>query len=246
MVRTLIIAELGVNHCGRLDTALVLIAAAKASGADAVKFQAFTPSQLFPGNWKLQAELKGLALTREELLILSAECGHVGIEFMCTPMDSDWLRFCVGALKVKRVKIGSRQASDAAFVKAVAAYKLPVIISNGMLVPSEFARAVNEWLHDVEDVTVMSCISTYPTPDVAVRLDRLRDLRDDFPERRIGFSSHCRSFWPSVAAVYAGATVTENHLMLPGCTSPDASSSLLPDEFTALVREIRTAEASRP
>ena len=245
MVRTLIVAEAGVNHCGRLDTALALIAAAKTSGADAVKFQAFTPAMLAPGNWERQSMLKGLALTREELLILNAECGHVGIEFMCTPMDSDWLRFCVGALKIKRVKIGSAQAGDAAFVRAVAAYKLPVIISNGMADNAEFCRAVGILVDGGCDVTPMACISAYPTPDARVRMSEVARLKDLFPGMTVGFSSHCRSFWPSVAAVYAGAVVTENHLMLPGCTSPDAGSSLLPVEFTALVREIRTAEVGR-
>ena len=61
MARTLIIAEIGVNHCGRLDVALQLIAAAKAAGADIAKFQAFTPWRLAPQNYKHQAMLKGLA-----------------------------------------------------------------------------------------------------------------------------------------------------------------------------------------
>lgn len=239
---TFIIAEAGVNHMGRLDTAMELIHAAKAAGADACKFQAFTPWKLVPGDYERQAMLKGLALTESELKMCAAECSARGIEFMCTPMDEAWLEFCVRELRVKRIKIGSAQAGEAEFVQAVAAYGLPVIISNGMAAPSVFAQAVNEWLYDVDDVTVMSCVSQYPTHDTAVSMSALRMLRDDFPERRIGLSSHCRSFWPCVAAVYAGAEVVEAHLALPGCTSPDAESSLLPEEFAAMVREIRVAD----
>ena len=243
--KVFVIAEAGINHQGRLDTAMQLIAAAKAAGADACKFQAFTPSVLAPGNWERQAMLKGLALTRDELIMCAAETRSRGLEFLVTPMDADWLAFCVETLRVKRIKIGSAQAGDAAFVQAVAATRLPVIISNGMAAPSVFAQAVNEWLYDVDDVTVMSCISQYPTDDTMVEMSALAVLRNDFPERKVGFSSHARGFWPSVAAVYAGATVIECHLALEDCTSPDATSSLLPEEFQAMVREIRVAEKMR-
>ena len=236
----LVIAEGGVNHQGNLSTAISLTRAAKDAGADIIKWQAFTPWRLTTDHAR-QAVLKGLALTKEELIILAAEARALGIEPVVTPMDEQWLEFCVRELGVKRVKIGSAQAGNAAFVYTVGTYGLPVLISNGMAPPSVFAQAVNEWLYEVDDVTVMSCVSRYPTPDADVSMERLRVLKDDFPDRRVGFSSHCRSFWPSVAAVYAGAAAVEAHLMLPGCTSPDAGSSLLPEEFGAMVREVRYA-----
>lgn len=242
MARTLIIAEIGVNHGGRLDHALQLIAEAKRCGADAAKFQAFTPSALRPGDYAGQAMLKGLALTEDELTMLAAECDHVGIEFMCSPMDDYWLRV-IEKLGVERIKIGSAQVKNLAFIDAVNRCGLPVILSNGMCTDAALAAAVDAL--SGASVTIMSCISEYPTSETTPTMSALRALRGDYPGVEVGFSSHCRSFWPTVAAVYAGATVTENHLRLPGCTGPDASSSLLPEEFKALVREVRVAENVR-
>lgn len=240
-----VIAECGVNHGGSLDTALRLIAAAKDAGADAAKFQAFTPWRLCPSNYERQAMLKGLALTREELVMCAAECRRLGIEFMCTPMDEEWLRVLL-EIGVKRIKIGSGQVKDAEFVRVCADTGLPVLISNGMALGHEFARAVDDWLKDVADVTVMQCISEYPTSQEAVRMERLATLRDLYPTRKVGFSSHCPNFWPSTAAVYAGAVCVEQHLCLSRADSgPDMSSSLEPHEFKAMVREIRYAEAAR-
>jgi sialic acid synthase SpsE len=234
-----VIAEGGINHNGRLDHALALVAAAKNAGADAVKFQAFTPLRIAPLNYETQAMLKGLALTESELTILHAECRAKQIEFMCTPMDEEWLDFIV-SLGVKRIKVGSGQNRDHKFLKAVAAKSLPVIISDGMADNREFCEAV-EVLVDgaVPDITVLSCISKYPTPETSISLSELTRLRDLFGGLEIGFSSHCRSFWPSVAAAYAGATVIEQHLALPGTTGPDVPSSLLPEEFRVMVREVR-------
>lgn len=236
--KTLVIAEIGVNHGGRLDHALALIRAAKDAGADAAKFQMFQPALLCPGNWERQAMLKGLALTREELTMCAAECGHVGIEFMCTPMDSAALVFLTeympAHLRPKRLKIGSGQAMNRAFAAAIATYGLPVIMSTGMNGGDDTEDMLNIL---GTDVTLLYCVSKYPTPDAAVSLAAMNDLRKwGLP---VGISSHCRSFWPTVAAVYAGAVVTENHICLPGTEGPDVSSSLLPEEFGAMVREIR-------
>lgn len=239
-----IIAEAGINMNGRLDHALALVAAAKKAGADAVKFQGFSPTELSPLNWEKRALLKGLWMSPEEMEMLAAECRHKQIEFMCTPMGMGWLETLMHPkYGMKRIKIGSAQVKDRAFIAAVAACKLPVIISNGMCIPAEFDVAMKILgAHDI-DVTPLSCVSKYPTPDVDMSLDDMFCLKMNYG--RAGFSSHCRSFWPSVAAAYAGATVIEQHICLPGTTGPDISSSLLPGEFQAMVREIRVADGSR-
>ena len=199
---TLVIADAGINHGGRLDLALRLIAEAATAGADAVKFQAFTPLHLAPLNYERQAMLKGLVLTEAELEICAAEARARRLEFMCTPMDAEWTRFVVRSLRVERLKIGSGQAANLEFVKDAAEYDMPVIISNGMADNREFCRAVEILVDRGCAVTPMSCVSKYPTADVDVHLSELERMRDLFPGMPIGFSSHCRSFWSAVAAVY--------------------------------------------
>lgn len=243
-----VIAEAGVNHQGRLDHAFALIAHAKAAGADACKFQMFTPEWLAPADYAKRALLKSLALTRSELIMCAAECAHQKIEFIVTPMDTeclDWLMALPKHARPRKIKVGSAQVKDLKFIQAVAAYKLPVIISNGMCSDFELAAALCEISGAVDYAVrpiVLSCVSKYPTPDADVHLSEIRRLRETFSYADIGFSSHCRSFWPTVAAVYAGATVVECHICLPDTTGPDIASSLLPEEFAAMVREIRVAE----
>lgn len=243
----LIIAEIGINHSGRLDHAMRLIAAAATAGCDVAKFQAYTPFVLSPDNYETQAMLKGLALTREELTMLHAECAFRGIEFMCTPMDTMWLDF-ITELGVKRIKVGSAQVADVRFMGAVAGKLLPVIISNGMCTEEQLDAALCT-ISDTNGYTVrptiLSCISKYPTPDTDIALSEIERLRAKFQYCDVGFSCHARSMWPSIAAVYAGATVVEKHICLLGTTGPDIASSLPVDEVGAWVREIRTAEKGR-
>lgn len=247
---TFIIAEAGVNHGGRLDLALRLIAEAKHAGADAVKFQAFDPTRLSPLDWEKRAMLKGLALTETELAMCAAECAHgkTPIEFMVTPMDAEWLEFFCGdaarsqIFNLKRLKIGSGQNRDLYFLAAVAKTGLPVIISNGMATVEQFADSLQVLTSNgATDITILSCVSRYPTPDVDISMAEIREIKTRWPQFAVGFSSHCRSFWPSVAAAYSGATVVEAHLALPGAVGPDVGSSLLPEELAAMVREVRMA-----
>ncbi len=243
---TFVIADAGVNHCGRLDYALALVKVAKDAGADAVKFQAFTPSVQAPASWSTQAMLKGLALTRDELQMCAAEARHVGIEFMCTAMDEDWLStLMLPSFGLKRIKIGSGQVENLQFISAVASRELPVIISNGMAANNWFCAAVQRLIaRGVPDVTLLSCVSTYPTPEHYICLSELARLKDQWPQCKVGLSSHCRSFWPCVAAAYAGASVVEVHVKLgEDHQGPDMSSSLLPHELKAMVREIRNVPA---
>lgn len=237
-----IIAEAGVAHAGRLDHALRLVAMAADAECDAVKFQAFDPTILGGADYAKRAMLKSLALTGDELKILAAEARYKGIEFMCTPMDMVWAHFLVKELRVKKFKIGSAQAGDRDFVQYVAEYGLPVIISDGMCKPEEFVDSVRILQAENCPVTAMKCISRYPTPDYAISLEDMTALGERAGVE-VGFSSHCPSIWPTVAAVYAGAVVVENHITLDGVDHPDASSSLSWTQLQSLVREVRYAEA---
>lgn len=235
------IAEAGIAHVGRLDYALRLVHQASDAGFDAVKFQAFTPFDLSGMDHEKHAMLKGLALTKEELKIIAAECRRESIEFMCTPMGIEWVDFLVKDLHVKRFKIGSAQAGDRSFVEYVAECGLPVIISNGMCDSNVFVDSIRILQKENCDVTALYCVSKYPTEDADVILENMIALRERTGVK-VGLSSHCPSIWPTVAAVYAGAMVTENHITLYGVSHPDEPSSLRGNQLNALVREIRYAE----
>lgn len=243
---TLVIAEGGVNACGNLDVAIEITAAAARAGANAIKWQLFDPEHLAPGDFKRRALLKAHHTTRSEMTMLAAEAEREGLEFMATAFDAGSLAWLCQNDMIKRIKIGSGQVSatwshDELWGMA-ALSRLPLIVSNGMCFDSE----LSDRLRAIEaPKTVMYCVSKYPTPETQINLSEMQSIPGRIEGVDIGFSSHCRSFWPSVAAVACGAVVIEAHLALPGCASPDAGSSLLPDEFAAMVREIRVAEAGR-
>ncbi len=161
MPEVYIIAEAGVNHNGRLDLALRLVDAAIAAGADAVKFQAFSPEHLVTAdaakadyqdrndpNSRSQLEmLKGLTLSPEEFRSLAEHCRASGIEFLCTPFDQPSLDMLVKDLGVGRLKLGSGELTNAPLLWNAARSGLPLIVSTGMAEMDEIALALGVIAH---------------------------------------------------------------------------------------------------
>ncbi|WP_449370438.1 N-acetylneuraminate synthase [Thiomonas sp.] len=152
--RVFLIAEAGVNHNGQLDLALELVDAAKASGADAVKFQTFRAEDLAlpgaataayqqgaTGETDQFAMLRKLELSAEQHQIIAAHCARVGIEFMSTPFSEAAVDLLVG-LGVRRLKISSGEIVNRPLLAKAAATGLPLILSTGMATLDEVKQAV--------------------------------------------------------------------------------------------------------
>ena len=233
-----IIAEAGVNHGGNIDTAKRLINAAKASGANAVKFQAFTPERLDPPGARRDM-LERLKLSKKQLIELSDYAKWRGIEFMVTPFDAEWCRWCFQNLSLRRVKIASGCLWDTELLEAARDTGLPVILSTGLTDSAEFLKAISIIRHDY---TVMHCVSRYPTVPEELNLLRVGNFADD-GGYSVGFSDHSTSILPPALAVALGATVIEKHLTLSRShEGPDHMSSLEPVEFAEMVYLARQAE----
>lgn len=241
-MKTLIIAEAGINHDGDTTRARQLIDGAKRAGADAVKFQTFIPEKIARDEQEL-ANLKRYALTSGETLALKAYCDEVGIEFMSTPFcceTADWLN----AMGVRRFKISSGNVTNMALIKQVATYRKPVILSLGMSKFEEREAAISTLLGygmRPADITLMHCRSIYPTPPELVNLGMLRRL--DRYKMRLGFSDHSMSVIIPSYAVAAGASVIEKHFTL-WKDAPGADHAMSLDEpfFADMVRTIRDVE----
>ena len=152
--RVFLIAEAGVNHNGQLDVALQLVDAARAAGADAVKFQTFRAEDLaLPGTATAAyqqgatgetdqfAMLRKLELSAEQHQIVAAHCARVGIEFMSTPFSEDAVDLLV-SLGVRRLKISSGEIVNRPLLTKAAATGLPLILSTGMATLAEVKQAV--------------------------------------------------------------------------------------------------------
>lgn len=257
-MKTLVIAEAGVNHNGNLGMAKQLIAAAAAAGADLVKFQTFVASKLVaPHAPKAQYQksntdgaesqlemVRKLELSRADHEALVAECDRCGIGFFSTAFDVDSLEMLM-ELKLDRVKIPSGEITNLPFLRRVARSGMPVILSTGMATLGDIEAAVDalELAGTARSrITILHCNTEYPTPFLDVNLRAMQSLREAFGVQ-IGYSDHTAGIEVPIAAVALGATVIEKHFtldrQLPG---PDHQASLEPHELKAMVSAIRNIE----
>jgi N,N'-diacetyllegionaminate synthase len=253
-----VIAEAGVNHNGDVALALRLCDAARAAGADAVKFQTFRARDLVvPGAPTAQyqarqtgaqdqyAMLEQLELSEAQHLRIKQHCDAIGIEFFSTPFSTAAVEMLV-RLGVRRLKLSSGELTHRALVEYAAATGLPLFMSTGMATMDEIREAL-AWVgttrKSLDGVTVFHCTSAYPAPDESLNLQAIASMRRDLGVA-IGYSDHSVGIEAPLAAVALGATAIEKHLTLdrklPG---PDHAASLEPEEFARMCAGIRRVAA---
>ena len=252
-----IIAEAGVNHNGSVELAYKLCDAAKAAGADAVKFQIFDPDKLVTKTAKkadyqtkndkssdTQYEmLKKLALSNEEFRSISKYCNDIGIKFMATAFDEDSVDFLYG-LGVDTIKVPSGEITNLPYLIKISKLWNRIIMSTGMASFEEIKEAYDVLSKNGADVTVLHCTTEYPAPFETVNLNAMNYLGNSL-HIKYGYSDHTKGIEVPVAAVALGATVIEKHFTLDrNMEGPDHKASLNPDELKAMVDAIRNVELS--
>ncbi|MBI4583369.1 MAG: N-acetylneuraminate synthase [Planctomycetes bacterium] len=259
----LVIAEVGVNHNGRLDLALASVEAAFRAGANAVKFQTFKAERLAaptapqagyqrrrPDSRSAPAAAKGgqlemlkaLELSEADFSRIRDHCERQGVEFLSTPFDPESAAF-LRDLGVRRFKVGSGDLTNVPLLKRLGGFRLPVILSTGMAVDGEIAEAI-EALEEAgaPEITLLHCISQYPAPPESLQLRRIPWLRDRFG-RPVGYSDHSLGHEAALGARALGAMVIEKHLTLDrSLPGPDHAASADPAEFAELVKRLRLLE----
>lgn len=253
MSRTFLIAEAGVNHCGRLDLALELVDAASRAGADAVKFQTFDPdavaarsSRLAPyqGAQGSQLDLiRPLALSFEDFERIDRHCRSKGILFLSTAFDEPSAVF-LNRLEMPIFKIASGEITHVPLLRTIARFGKPILLSTGMAKIFEVKAALSILDVPRDRVTLLHCNSAYPTPAGDANLRAMWTLADA-TECRVGFSDHTEGIEVSLAAVAMGAVVVEKHFTLDKTLlGPDHAMSLSPDELLHWVKSIRKVESA--
>ncbi|MDZ4346078.1 MAG: N-acetylneuraminate synthase family protein [Candidatus Binatia bacterium] len=233
MSRTLVIAEIGVNHNGEFRAALELIDAAKGAGADIAKFQLFSSQKLWGDD-----RIKNLELSQEQMKDIAAYCKSVGIEFLCTPFDVESLDYLV-SLKVQRLKIASGCLGKFDLLYAAHQSGLPVILSTGMSDAKDIHRALDTL---ASNVTLLHCTSSYPCKLEDVNLKAIQTLETLYG-LPVGYSDHTNGITVAIAAVAMGATVIEKHLTLDrNQEGADHKASINPREFKAMKMAIMEVE----
>lgn len=254
----IIIAEAGVNHNGDYDRAVAMIHAAKAAGADYVKFQTAVPelviSSVAPkaeyqkettGAEESQLEMcRKIHLRLEDYAPLAEICREVGIGFMSTPFDLVSID-CLAPLGMDYWKIPSGEITNLPYLRKIARKGGKVILSTGMSELCEVEAAL-EVLEDNDigraDVALLHCNTQYPTPMCDVNLRAMEQLAALHPGA-VGYSDHTVGIEVPVAAVAMGAHIIEKHFTLDrNLPGPDHKASLEPAELASMVSAIRNIE----
>lgn len=253
---TYIIAEVGINHNGNVDLALQMVEKLSKIGVDAVKFQITIPENAYsldafkPKYQKNQEKSKSpLEMSKKNLLTFEEhkkifnKCSVLNVDYLCSAFEMESLQFINNNFNLSHFKIPSGEIFSIDLIEYMAKYNKPFILSTGMATYDEIQAAINLINQNSEkNITILHCVSNYPTPYEDVNLNVMFELKRIFGYP-VGFSDHTIGNDAAIAAVAMGASMIEKHVTLdkklPG---PDHKASITIEEFEELVNSIRKVE----
>jgi pseudaminic acid synthase len=254
---TYIIAEISANHNGDFELAKQMIAAAKESGADAVKLQTYTPDTLTIRCESDLFKIKGGTLWDGKYLydlykeaftpwqwqpLLKEFADSIGLTLFSSPFDKTAVDF-LEKMNVPAYKIASFEAVDIPLIEYTAAKGKPVIISTGICSEADIQEAI-EACYRVgnNDVILLKCTSSYPAPLDKMNLLSIPSMQERF-KVPVGLSDHTMNIETPITAVAIGASVIEKHFTLDRALGgADAGFSLNIEEFSQMVHVVRNTE----
>lgn len=259
-MHTYIIAEAGVNHNGQLDLALKLCDAAKKAGVDCVKFQTWQTEKIVTRKAEkatYQSEntndaeesqfdmLKKLELSYEDFRLVQEHCNKIGIDFLSTPDEEYSLAFLMNELHLPLIKIGSGEVTNIPYLRQMASYHKPIILSTGMATLAQVAMAYDTLIAaGAPMVSLLHCTTNYPCPKNEVNLRAMQTMKEAF-KCTVGYSDHTMGTEIPIAAVAMGAEIIEKHFTLDrSMDGPDHKASLEPHELKYMVDCIRNIEVA--
>jgi N-acetylneuraminate synthase len=253
MKKTYIIAEIGINHNGSLETAKKLIDVAVVAGCDAVKFQKRNPDVCVPEHqknipretpWGTMTYLEykhKVEFEKPEYDEINSHCIEKGIEWSASPWDLDSLRF-LEQYNIPFIKIPSAMITNEELMRQSARSGKKIIFSSGMSTLEETDQAVRWMQEEGVDFSILHCNSAYPAPLGDLNLSCIKTLKDRYG-CEVGYSGHEFRLGTTVAAVYLGATILERHITLDRTMwGSDHLASVEPQGLIKLVRGVRELE----
>lgn len=248
--RPLLIAEIGINHNGSLDTAKKMIDLAKKYDFDLVKFQKRTPEICTPDfqknimrdtPWGLISYLdykKKIEFGLKEFKKIDEYCKKIGIGWFASAFDIDSQKF-LKKFNSKYNKIASAMITNIDFINFVAKEKKTTFISTGMCEMKDIIKAVNIFKKNKCPFILMHCVSTYPCKDEDLNLSMIKELKKKF-KCTIGYSGHEATTSPSLIAWMLGAQAIERHITLDrSMWGTDQAASLSEDGIRMLTGLIK-------
>jgi len=257
-LRTLIIAEAGVNHNGSVELAKKFIDVAVKADADYVKFQTFKAETLVTQTADKSEYQKGLTsedetqfemikkleLDRKAHDDLIDYCKTKDIQFLSTAFDHGSIDL-LAELDIPLFKIPSGEITNLPYLRHIGRMGKPIIMSTGMSTLEEVRDALSILLDtgaEKDKITILHCNTEYPTPMEDVNLKAMLTMGNELGIN-VGYSDHTLGIEVPIAAVALGATVIEKHFTLDrNLPGPDHAASLEPQELKEMVSTIRNIE----
>ena len=216
----LVIAEIGINHNGSLDSAIALADDAIDAGIEVIKHQTHVvedemtseAKSVIPGNSdkSIYQIMEECALNEEDEVSLKEYVESRGKIFISTPFSR------AAADRLERMgvcgyKIGSGECNNYPLIEHIASFNKPIILSTGMNDLDSIRPAVEILRKHRIPYALLHTTNIYPTPDRLVRLGAMNELQDTFSDAVIGLSDHTVSNHACFGAVALGASILERH-----------------------------------
>lgn len=246
-----VIAEIGINHNGDLETAKRLIDMAKAAGCDAVKFQKRTPELCVPPEqrdlkrdtpWGIMTYLEyrhRVEFGFEQYAEIGRYCKERQIAWFASCWDEPSVDF-IEQFEPVAYKIASASLTDEALLRRVNATGRPMMLSTGMSTMDEIRAAVQTL--DQSRLLLCHTTSAYPCKPEELNLRMIQTLEKEF-NCLVGYSGHEVGLQVTYAAVAMGACMVERHITLDRAMwGTDQAASVEPQGLIRLVRDIRVIE----
>lgn len=250
----LVIAEIGINHGGKLEVAKEMIRLAHDSGCECIKHQTHfvedemteEAKDIFPPNadksiWDVMASC---ALEPEEEEDLKKFCEGLGMIYISTPFSRKAADF-LQEIGVPAFKIGSGEADNLPLIRHISKFGKPIIMSTGMQTIESIKPSVSILDEAGVDYALLECTNLYPSPPEIVSLKGIAELKRAFPKAVVGFSDHSIGPYMALASIALGACIIERHFTDSyHRKGPDISCSMDPAELRLLIdrsKEIHTA-----
>ena len=213
LLKPYIIAEAGINHNGKLQTAYDLVDVAKKNGANAIKFQTYdTKKRIGNLNKKIFKILKKCELSYSEFEKLSNYCKLKKITFVSTPFDEEAVDF-LESIKVPFYKIASFDISNYQLIKKIIKTKKFTIVSTGMASFSEIKKIYKLFRSKSINLGILHCVSSYPNFEDSSYLSNISFLQKNF-KCTIGISDHTNDIKIPIYGTLLGANIIEKHIKI--------------------------------
>ena len=258
-MKTKIIAEIGVNHNGKLNIAKKLIMKAAAAGAHYVKFQAFNPDSLVTPNARLAGyQFKNLnrqkitqrdmllkyALSEKHIIQLNKYAKKMNISFLLSVFDIESLEI-IKKLNFRFLKIPSGEITNYPLLKEISKMNIKIILSTGMSRIEEISEAIKILITlkiKKKDIILLQCNTDYPTHYSDINLNVIESLKKKY-NLKVGFSDHTDSYIIPSLAVCKGAEIIEKHITLDKkMDGPDHKASIEIKDLKKMIDLIEITE----